>query len=46
MQTSPESPGIFALFMKLFRHKTVAELKQKALEECEITEDEFQVSDY
>ncbi|ELT96112.1 hypothetical protein CAPTEDRAFT_110850, partial [Capitella teleta] len=40
-QTSPESPGIFLLLQKLFRHQTVDEL-QKLAEEQGWSDQEFQ----
>ena len=43
LQTSPESPGIFVLLMKLFRHHTVTNLINKAKEECNAAEEEIKV---
>lgn len=40
-QTSPESPGIFLLFQKIFREETATELKAVALSNG-LTEEEFQ----
>ncbi len=42
LQTSPESPGIFLLFQKLFRAQSVNQLKDVAMQQG-FTDDEFQV---
>jgi dipeptidyl-peptidase-3 len=42
LQTSPESPGIFLLIQKLFRHQSLDDLKKLALGSG-WTEDEFEV---
>lgn len=40
-QTSPESPLIFVLFRSLFTHQSVDELKQVALKDAKMTEEEW-----
>ncbi|XP_069681962.1 dipeptidyl peptidase 3 isoform X1 [Periplaneta americana] len=42
VQTSPESPLLFALLRKLFSAQPIAELKKAALEDKNATADEFQ----
>ncbi|XP_067143899.1 dipeptidyl peptidase 3-like isoform X1 [Centruroides vittatus] len=41
MQTSPESPLIFAFLYKLFKQQSIEELKQIAIQECEFSDDDF-----
>ena len=45
LQLSPESPGIFLLFQRLFGAESVEDLKKRAVAaDIGVTEEEFQVS--